>query len=94
MAWSNLFRRNKHSEIENIDASEAATEQCCSSDSSCCAECSGNSDRELVAIITAAIQAYLGTNGNDKLVIRSYRRIQPANPVWNRASLNDQLVQF
>lgn len=94
MAWSNLFRRNKNSEIENIDAAETAAEQCCCSDSSCCAECSGNSEVELVAVITAAIQAYLGTNGNDKLVVRSYRRIQPSNPVWNRASLNEQIVQF
>lgn len=51
---------------------------------------SKNENDELIAVITAAIAANLGTE-ESKFKIRSYRRIPNKKPAWNRAGINDTI---
>ncbi len=43
---------------------------------------------ELIAVLTAAVAASLGTSTYN-LRIKSYRRVPPKRPAWNRAGIND-----
>ena len=45
---------------------------------------------ELIAVITAAIAASLGTE-ESKFKIKSYKRIPSKKPIWNRAGINDTI---
>ena len=48
-------------------------------------------DRELIAVITAALQAFTNSGSEPRLVVKSFRRIQTSIPAWNAASLREQL---
>ena len=48
------------------------------------------SDEELIAVITAAVAACMGTSP-ESVRIRSYRRIENKKPAWNRAGINDMM---
>ena len=45
---------------------------------------------ELIAVITAAVAASLGTS-ESKFKIKSYRRIPNKKPVWNKAGINETI---
>lgn len=45
---------------------------------------------ELIAVITAAVIACLGSNS--RIVVRNIRRIEDATPVWGRVSRLDQMA--
>lgn len=47
-------------------------------------------DEEIIAVITAAIAAAMGTSSSG-LVIRSYRKISSNAPVWNIQGRNEAL---
>jgi hypothetical protein len=51
------------------------------------------SDSELVAVLTAAVAAFMDTSA-DGLVVRSYRRLKPGKPSWNRAGRFEQLNRY
>lgn len=46
---------------------------------------------ELIAVITAAVQAFMGRNKQNKLIVKSFRRISSDNSVWNITARNEQL---
>lgn len=46
---------------------------------------------ELVAVLTAAVAAYLGSSA-DRIVIRNVRRVQEQAPGWAKAGLLDQMT--
>lgn len=89
LATMGIFKRNKNSgnnERDNhmtpvFDASSAGAD---------------NSDTaapgfELIAVITAAVQAFLETGKQNKLIVRSFKRISSDNSLWNEASRYEQL---
>ena len=47
-------------------------------------------DPQLVAVITAALTAYMGQNASGPLVVRSIRRAQPAS-AWANAGRQEQI---
>ncbi len=47
-------------------------------------------DEELVAVLTAAVAAYLNTSTYN-LKIKSYRRINDDRPIWNKAGIQDTI---
>lgn len=49
------------------------------------------SEEELVAILTAAVMASLGTPTRDTLRITSFRRVEVRRPEWNLAGLREQM---
>lgn len=51
-----------------------------------------NFDDELVAIITAAIQANLGSRTDTKIMIKSFKRVPQNSPVWNVTGRGEQLA--
>lgn len=46
---------------------------------------------ELIAVITAAVQAFMGIDRQSKLIVRSFRRISSVDSVWNITSRYEQL---
>lgn len=46
---------------------------------------------ELIAVITAAVQAFMGTGKQNRLIVRSFRRISSDNSLWNSTSRYEQL---
>ncbi len=42
-------------------------------------------NQELIAVITAAINAYSNNSGK-KLIVKSFRRVGDNTPIWNRAA--------
>ncbi len=50
-------------------------------------------DEELVAVITAAIQASLGYEVHNKLVIKSITRTGQSSPIWNRTGRLERLAK-
>jgi SepF-like predicted cell division protein (DUF552 family) len=42
------------------------------------------SEDELLVVITAAVKAY--TEASEKLVVRSYKRVETQVPAWNRVA--------
>jgi sodium pump decarboxylase gamma subunit len=53
-------------------------------------EAPATDDVELVAVISAAIAAHLGTSTNN-LVVRNITRITDATPAWGKAGMVDQM---
>jgi len=51
------------------------------------------SDAEVIAVITAAVAAFLGTSA-DGFVVRSYRRTKAAKPSWNQAGRYEHLNRW
>ncbi len=51
-------------------------------------------DQELIAVITAAIQAFTNSGSENRLVVRSFKRIHTSASVWNAASLREQMAEF
>lgn len=49
-------------------------------------------DKELVAVIMAAIQASMAPESQCRLIIKSFRRIEPSSPVWNRTGRLEQIA--
>jgi len=49
------------------------------------------SDNELIAVLTAAIQASLGINAGNKLFNRSFKRTPRTAPAWSFAGRIDQI---
>jgi len=47
-------------------------------------------ENELVAAISAAVAAYMGTSAGN-VVVRSYRRVRGNTPAWRRAGIADQI---
>lgn len=50
----------------------------------------GMSENELIAVLTAAVAASLNTSTYN-LRIKSYRRVETKQPVWNRAGINETI---
>ncbi|MGI6169928.1 MAG: hypothetical protein ACOYI4_09590 [Christensenellales bacterium] len=50
-------------------------------------------DREIGAVIAAALAAYMAATPVEGLVVRRIRRIPSGKPAWSKAALHEQLGQ-
>lgn len=50
-------------------------------------------DHELVAVITAAINALYTTGADIKLRVKSFRRIPSNSPIWNMEGRKERLIR-
>jgi len=66
--------------INNSTLEEKASEQCNEVD-----------DKELIAILTAAVAASMQRTSNSKIIVKSFRRIQQTSPVWNKSGRVEQI---
>jgi sodium pump decarboxylase gamma subunit len=48
-------------------------------------------ESELIAVLTAAIQASLGIKSENKIMVKSFRRIPVTAPAWNAAGRVEQI---
>lgn len=51
-----------------------------------------SSDEELIAVLTAAVQASMGYRSESNIIVKSFRRIPQNSPVWNFNSRMEQLA--
>lgn len=49
-------------------------------------------DSELIAVLTAAVNAFTSGSPDSKFIVRSYRRIQQSSPIWNTISRKEQIL--
>lgn len=49
------------------------------------------SAEELIAVLTAAVQAYAGSNPDCRIRVKSFRRIPQNTPAWNMAGRKEYL---
>jgi len=49
------------------------------------------SDEDLIAVLTAAVLAAMGNGSQTNIVVKSFRRIPQAAPVWNTAGRNEYI---
>lgn len=71
-------------DVKNIDSAETAMAAAESANQE------SMNDDALIAVITAAVAACMGTESN--LVVRSIRRIEDMTPVWGKASKQEQMA--
>jgi Na+-transporting methylmalonyl-CoA/oxaloacetate decarboxylase gamma subunit len=48
-------------------------------------------DKELVAVLTAAVVAYMGSGSASNIKVKSYRRIPQSSPIWNLMGRKEQI---
>ncbi len=48
-------------------------------------------DAELVAVLTSAVQTYMGREIKNSLKVKSFRRVDKASPVWNTTGKIEQI---
>jgi len=50
-----------------------------------------SSDNSLIAVLTAAVTAYMGSSSDVKVRVTSFKRIPQTSPVWNTVSRSEYI---